>query len=153
MTDARKFASLLLCGTLAGVGCTQTSTFRGQSPATPAAEPAASEVTQASFGAYSGGACPTGTCQSKVFGAKTFGLLHGGAGYAGGFGPGGYGCKPGAGDLFQKKHMNVYSYTQPAPLAYPEGTGGQGTPMAQVRYPYYPVKGPDDFFYDADGKF
>lgn len=152
MTDVTRLSACLALGlALTGVGCTQTATVRGQSPlADEGVRPAAGAMTPGGIvpttfhgGAY--GNCPTGTCKPGLGMPLGQGLA--------GFGP--YGCKPGlgGGDLFAKKHMNVYSYTQPAPLAYPEGTNGQGSPMPVVRYPYYPVKGPDDFFYDKDGKF
>lgn len=51
----------------------------------------------------------------------------------------------------------THSYEDPGVPVYPPGTGpaltGPGSPGAVVQYPYYTTKGPDDFFFDEDGRF
>ena len=48
----------------------------------------------------------------------------------------------GAGHGHHPTHYNWFSYEQPRNLVYPPAN----QPAAVIQYPYYTVKGPDDFF-------
>lgn len=87
---------------------------------------------------------------------------YGPAGYCPpGYGPPGYGpygyCPHGvpcqdcpqcwAAKDWRPTHHNYFSYSEPTGLVYPPAN----QPPAVVQYPYYTVKGPDDFFLDRDG--
>lgn len=107
---------------LASVGCTSTmDTVRAQNPAAPQA----------------GGVQQTGF----VFGNRHDGCPHcdggsGGCGLCGLFGGGG------GGRGWHPTHHHTYDYKAPKGLMYPPAN----QPAAVVQYPYYTVKGPDDFF-------
>lgn len=79
---------------------------------------------------------------SNGFGSNGYGANgYGSNGYgANGYGPNGFGG--GAGDPRQRDYQYLYRYRAPQNLRYPAAN----QPAGVVVYPYYTVKGPDDFF-------
>ncbi len=111
----------------ASVGCTTTmDTVRGQNPAGPNAGKV--QQTGYLFGNRSDNGCPN--CPGGELNSS------GGCGLCGwlGGGHGGHGWHP--------THHHTYDYRAPKGLVYPPAN----QPAAIVQYPYYTVKGPDDFF-------
>ncbi len=102
------------------------TTVRGQNPlldgpqtawADAAAHPHASDGSAGTCpNGYCGNGCPDGWCDPCTAGCR------------------GYGWRP--------HHHHTFRYRQPRNLVYPPNP----TPAAIVQYPYYTVKGPDDFF-------
>lgn len=108
----------------ASVGCTGTgNTVRGQNPASPQA----GGVQQAGFlfGSRNNNVCPhcRGGMLNDSGGCGLCGWLWNGRGW-------------------HPTHHHTYDYKAPKGLVYPPAN----QPAAVVQYPYYTLKGPDDFF-------
>lgn len=129
------------------VGCSAApSTYRGQSPAAPGGA-----IEQTSWYDSTCPNCQSGQCDGHhfhlggLFGAGPVGPPPGCEPPAGGrrgvhhmlgIGPGGIGGG------WYPTHHHTFDYEPPEDLVYPP----QNQPAAVVQYPYYTLKGPDDFF-------
>ncbi|QDU81799.1 hypothetical protein Pla110_35490 [Polystyrenella longa] len=152
MKSSYVYGMALLGLAMLGTGCASNqSIVRGQSPA------AGNQGIQQTGGAYMAASMDHGSDVSLYHQSSVGGPQYGGE-YGGGYGDGscptcppggayGNGCPPGGPDgmicrtPWHPTHHHSYSYEQPNNLRYPSNQPG-----SIVRYPYYTMKGPDDFF-------
>ena len=137
-----KLCGLIACVVLPlAVGCMSTQeTIRGQSPAGPgpaAVQPAGGFHGNTAGPVYHAGGCGYGQCDP----CQTCGDCEGRCGHRLP-GAGLRDLRNGPGGAWYPTHHHWFNYEAPRNLQYP----ASNVPPATIVYPYYTVKGPDDFF-------
>lgn len=138
-------AVCLILPLAAGCTATESGVIRGQSPA-PAGGAYCGPVPHGQFVDVTCPSCDSGQCPIHAGG----GFVHPHAGYGSGHPHHFHGHRGGffashlrgLGTGWYPTHYHGYHYDEEDELVYPP----QNQPAAVVQYPYYTLKGPDDFF-------